>query len=154
MHLKIAASFTTRGACASGPSVSRGASVIACSGQVSRHRPHWTHLLSMKRSSSTSCPSCSAPTGHDPTQARHMVQVSALTAMVPNGAPAGSAISLRGTGACNARCSIASAAVVRFSGVPAKVAATRTASAEGQSRSAAAKAMASAPSRHRKCSPW
>ena len=141
MHLKIAAALSTRGARASGARSRRGDSEIACSGQVSRHSPHWTHLLSTNRSSSTSCPSCSAPTGQEPTQARHIVHASASTAMVPNGAPAGSAISLRGTGACAARCSIASAAVVRFSGVPAKVAATRTASAGGPPRSAAAKAI-------------
>ena len=75
----------------------------------------------MKRSCGFSCVSRIAPTGQLPTQARHIVQVSRLTAIVPNGAPAGSAISRCGTGACCARCSIASAAVVRLSAVGANV---------------------------------
>ena len=68
------------------------------------------------------------------------MQVSRLTAIVPNGAPAGSAISRCGTGACCARWSIASAAVVRLSAVNANVAAARTASAAGHDHSAASSA--------------
>ena len=146
------ASLSTRGSLASGASERRGASVIACSGQVAAQSPHCTHFASMKRSCGASWSSRSAPSGHAPTHARHIVQVSRLTAIVPNGAPAGSAISRCGTGACRARCSIASAAVVRLSAVNANVAGDAHAPAPaGHDHSAASSAFASAPSNTRKC---
>ena len=58
---------------------------MAFSGQVAAHRPHCTHFDSMKESCGASCLSRIAPSGHDPTQARHIVHVSRLTAIVPNG---------------------------------------------------------------------
>ena len=64
MHWKIAASFSTRGAFASGARLSRGVSAIACSGQVVAHMPHWTHFASMKRSCGFSWVSRIAPSGH------------------------------------------------------------------------------------------
>ena len=76
--------------------------------------------------------------------ARHIVQASLSMTSVPNGAPAGSAISFCGTGACRARCSTASAAVVRLSVVNPKVAGTRTDSAVGHDHSASSSAFTSA----------
>ena len=93
--------------------------------------PHCTHLVSMKRSSGRSAWGWSrmAPSGQAPTQARHMVQLSRLTAIVPKGAPAASAIVDCGVGACASRCSTASAMVARLSAAQWKVAGARTASA-------------------------
>ena len=47
-----------------------------------------------------------AASGQDPTQARHIVHVSRLITMPPNGDPGGSGITFCGTGACAARCSM------------------------------------------------
>ncbi len=74
----------------------------------------------MNRTCGVSMLSRIAASGQEPTHARHIVQASRLISMVPYGEPAGSAITACGTGACVARCSSASAAVVRFSAVAAK----------------------------------
>ncbi len=76
--------------------------MIACSGQVAAQMPHCTHRVSMKRTCGASMLSRIAASGHEPTQARHIVQASALIAIAPNGEPLGSAMTCCGTGACNA----------------------------------------------------
>src|SRR5712672_1010911 len=91
MQLKGSASFRVTASFACAPSSSRGVSRIASSGQVFSHRPHCTQLRSMKRSSGASGESSSAASGQALMQALHSVQVSLLTVMAPNGAPAGRA---------------------------------------------------------------
>src|SRR5947208_1642945 len=93
----------------------RGASVIAFSGQVFSHSPHCTQLRSMNVSTGWSRPSCSADSGHAPTQAMHSVQVCLLTSTWPYGAPAPSAMLSCGLGASFVRCSSANSSVARFS---------------------------------------
>jgi len=82
-QLNGSASFSTTSCFACGVSNSRGASVIAFSGQVFSHSPHCTQLRSMNFSIGRSRPSTSADSGQAPTQAMHSVQVCRLTSTCP-----------------------------------------------------------------------
>src|SRR5216117_305531 len=82
-QLNGSASLRTTSCFACAVSSRRGASVIALSGQVFSHRPHCTQLRSMNFSIGRSRPSCSADSGHAPTQAMHSVQVSLFTSTCP-----------------------------------------------------------------------
>src|SRR6266853_5960235 len=114
-QLNGSASLRTTSCFACAASSRRGASVIAFSGQVFSHSPHCTQLRSMNFSIGWSRPSCSADSGHAPTQAMHSVQVSLLTSTWPYGAPAPSAMLSCGLGASFARCSSANSSVARLS---------------------------------------
>src|SRR5438552_7624670 len=114
-QLNGSASLRTTSCFACAVSSRRGASVIALSGQVFSHSPHCTQLRSMNFSIGWSRPSCSADSGHAPTQAMHSVQVCLLTSTWPYGAPAPSAMVSCGLGASFARCSSANSSVARFS---------------------------------------
>src|SRR5947207_5485929 len=114
-QLNGSASLRTTSCFACAASSRRGASVIAFSGQVFSHSPHCTQLRSMNFSIGWSRPSCSADSGHAPTQAMHSVQVCLLTSTWPYGAPAPSAMLSCALGASFARCSSANSSVARFS---------------------------------------
>src|SRR6266480_2218609 len=114
-QLNGSASLRTTSCFACAVSSRRGASVIALSGHVFSHSPHCTQLRSMNFSIGWSRPSCSADSGHAPTQAMHSVQVCLLTSTWPYGAPAPSAMLSCALGASFARCSSANSSVARFS---------------------------------------
>ena len=78
-------------------------SEITFSGQVFLHRPHCTQASSAKLSCGWFGLSLSAPVGQVPAQAMHSTQPSVSTVTVPNGAPAGSAISSTLLGALRCR---------------------------------------------------
>src|SRR6185295_9621891 len=91
-QLKGSASFSVTGCFAVSLNDNLGTSEMAFSGQVFSQSPHCTQLRSMKRSNGASAESSSALSGQAPMQALQSVQVSLLTVIAPNGAPAGRSI--------------------------------------------------------------
>jgi branched-chain amino acid transport system permease protein len=55
---------------------------LASSGHVAAQMPHCTHFDSMKESSGASCLSRIAPSGQDPTHARHIVQATRVAEQI------------------------------------------------------------------------
>jgi len=114
MHSNGSSSFRTISRRDSSVKLKRGSRVMTDSGQVFRHRPHWTQACSVKRSIGASGLSVSAPVGQAPTQDMQSVQPSASICTAPKAAPAGSASSSTGVGAWRCRCSSAMADNVRL----------------------------------------
>ena len=83
MHSNGSSSLSTISEKAARVKSKRGSSEITFSGQVSRHRPHWTHAASWKRSCGRSGLSRIAAVGQALTQARHSVQPAMSTLMRP-----------------------------------------------------------------------